>query len=110
MAYRWPFSSHNCHTREITGNRFSTELLVYTAVPSIHNGRHLNMAWKAGYSDGNVNIKGKGIVLASRASGHHLDTQTLENHPFGHPNIFMMNFNFKHITEFIHLDILPNVP
>ena len=40
----WPFSSHNCHTREIsvaTG-------LVYTAVPSTHKGGHLNMAWEAG--------------------------------------------------------------
>ena len=26
MAYCWPFS---CHTREITGNIFSSELLVY---------------------------------------------------------------------------------
>ena len=24
-----PFSSHNCHTREITGNVVSSELLVY---------------------------------------------------------------------------------
>ena len=38
-------SSHNCHTREITGNIFK-----YTAVPSIHNGRHLNRAWEAGYT------------------------------------------------------------
>ena len=26
------------------------------------------------------------IVLASRASGHHLDTQTLKNQPSEHPN------------------------
>ena len=49
----------------------------------------------------------KRTVVASRMSGHHLDTQTLQNHPFGHPNIFMRNFNFKHIPEFIHLNILP---
>ena len=29
MAYCWPFSSHNCHTRDITVNIFPTELLVY---------------------------------------------------------------------------------
>ena len=31
MAYYWPFSSHNCHTREIGVNMlvFPTDLLVY---------------------------------------------------------------------------------
>ena len=25
----WPFSSHTCHTREISESRFPTDLLVY---------------------------------------------------------------------------------
>ena len=31
-------------------------------------------------------------VLASRASGRHLGTQTLKDHPSGHPNLYMNNF------------------
>ena len=33
----------------------------------------------------NSRIKAHIIALASRASWHHLDTQTLKNHPSGHP-------------------------
>ena len=33
------------------------------------------------------------IVLASRASGRHLDTQTLKNHPAGHPKSLGRNFS-----------------
>ena len=32
------------------------------------------------------------LILASRVSGCHLDTQTLKNHPSGHPNISVINF------------------
>ena len=31
------------------------------------------------------------IILASRASGCHLDTQYFKNHPSGHPNLSLCN-------------------
>ena len=49
-------------------------------------------------------------VLASRASRHHLDTQTLKNHPSGHPKI-ERNFRRKSISSikliFFYLNIIP---
>ena len=32
------------------------------------------------------------VVLVSSVSGHHLDTQTLKNHPQGHPKNVVSNF------------------
>ena len=32
------------------------------------------------------------LVLASRVTECYLDTQTLKNHPSGHPKIFVRNF------------------
>ena len=40
----------------------------------------------------NLIIIVKVIVLASRVSGCHVDTQTLKNHPSGHPKVFVRNF------------------
>ena len=42
-------------------------------------------------------------ILASRASGCHLDTQPLKNHLGGHLRYFVRNFwsaNFKHMIEY----------
>ena len=36
--------------------------------------------------DGGIGLRGH--ILASRATGRHLDTQTLKNHPSGHPKEF----------------------
>ena len=55
------------------------------------------------------------LLLASRAPGwagqHHLDNHILRNHPPGHPRSFgeefLKNANFKHVTEFLHLNIIP---
>ena len=33
------------------------------------------------------------IFLTRRATGHHLDTQNLKNHPSEHPNYFVRNFS-----------------
>ena len=47
------------------------------------------------YNKGNFPIYHRGvevIVLASRTSRRHLDTQTLINHPAGHPESFERNF------------------
>ena len=52
----------------------------------------LTNQWWAGLGKGWV--WGRGwlgtIVLASRVSGYHLDTQILKNHPEGHPNLFFL--------------------
>ena len=42
------------------------------------------------------------IFLASRASEHHLDTQTLKNHPSDAQiilRVLSLNVNFRHIIE-----------
>ena len=47
------------------------------------------------------------IVLASRPSGHHLNTLTLKDHPSEHPKSFirnLQNVNFKHIMA-LHMDM-----
>ena len=49
------------------------------------------------------------LVLASRASGRHLDNQTLKNHLEGHPRFFVIsqNVNFKGNDKYFHLNIIP---
>ena len=50
------------------------------------------------------------IVLASRASGHLLDTQTLKNHPSGHPNYFVKNFLKCHSHAFKFFFVISQFP
>ena len=45
-----------------------------------------------------------GIVLASRVYKNYSDTQTIKNHPSGHPKTFVRiseNANFKGIIEYL---------
>ena len=49
------------------------------------------------------------IVLASRVSEHHLDTQTLKNQPSGHPNIFVSNFFECHFQIYNLIFFRPNI-
>ena len=51
--------------------------------------------------DGRLQAVGA-IVLASRASGCHLDTLTFKNQTSGHPNSFV-----KNIIDFSYLNIIP---
>ena len=37
-------------------------------------------------------LAGTIVLVASRASGRHLGTQTLNNQPLGHPKDFVRNF------------------
>ena len=46
------------------------------------------------------------IVLASRASRHCLNIQTLENHPSGQPKLFVRNVSFYHRSEFFHINLI----
>ena len=52
-----------------------------------------------------------GIVLASRVYKNHSDTQTIKNHPSGHPKTFVRiseNANFKGIIEYLLHQYNPN--
>ena len=44
--------------------------------------------------------RGQDIFIASKASGCHLDTQTLKNHPSGHPKMFASNFIKCHFQTY----------
>ena len=50
------------------------------------------------------------IVLASRVTGCHLDTQSLKTHPVGHPKYFERNFLKYQLQAyyrfFFHLNII----
>ena len=49
-------------------------------------------------------IRRVGKVLASRVSGHHLDTHPLKDHSSGHPQapkICEEFLNFKYVKEFV---------
>ena len=64
------------------------------------------------YVGGNSYAIVEGIVLASRASGCHLYTQTLKNHPSEHPKYFVRNFlkcRFQAYHWIFHLNIIPKV-
>ena len=51
------------------------------------------------------------IVLASRASGYYLDTQTLIDHPSGHAKMFVRNVNPFIITDFtFRMQLLQPIP
>ena len=45
-------------------------------------------------------------VVFKPASGHHLDTQTFKNHPFGQPNIFL-KCQFQAKIYFFQLNTIP---
>ena len=45
------------------------------------------------------------LLLASRASGCHLDTQTLKNHPSGHPKTFWCNCLKCHVLTCMLLQV-----
>ena len=83
--------------REITASLADTKKTRSSAVfasttfsSSAKNATFLSMCWVLTYRERTPSIQ-RNIVLASRVSGRHLDTQTLRNHPSGHPKFWGNN-------------------
>ena len=76
------FENHLNPVKVVFIGKLSRNTQMSTHVPGFQG-----LPGASSYLDG-----GWGMVLASRASGCLLDTQTLEKNPSGHPKDFVWNF------------------